>query len=60
MIGLDVTHKALFTAEHAERLAAPGAGRAVAEIADFFLVFHPASGTASTVRRSTTRWPSRT
>jgi inosine-uridine nucleoside N-ribohydrolase len=41
MIGLDVTHKALFTAEHAERLRSAGAvGRAVAELADFFLRFH--------------------
>jgi inosine-uridine nucleoside N-ribohydrolase len=41
MIGLDVTHKALFTAEHAERLRGTGsAGRAAAEMADFFLVFH--------------------
>jgi inosine-uridine nucleoside N-ribohydrolase len=41
MIGLDITHKALFTAEHAERLRGSGpAGRAVAEMADFFLIFH--------------------
>ncbi len=41
MIGLDITHKALFTDEHAERLRNTGpAGRAVAEMADFFLVFH--------------------
>lgn len=41
MIGLDITHKALFTAEHAERLRGTGpAGKAVAEMADFFLVFH--------------------
>jgi pyrimidine-specific ribonucleoside hydrolase len=41
MVGLDVTHKALFTAEHAERLRGAGAaGRAVAELADFFLRFH--------------------
>jgi inosine-uridine nucleoside N-ribohydrolase len=41
MIGLDITHKALFTSEHAERLRGAGpAGRAVAEMADFFLVFH--------------------
>ncbi|HZS23686.1 MAG TPA: nucleoside hydrolase [Gaiellaceae bacterium] len=41
MIGLDITHRALFTAEHAERLRSTGpAGRAVAEMADFFLVFH--------------------
>jgi pyrimidine-specific ribonucleoside hydrolase len=41
MIGLDVTHKALFTREHAERLRPAGAaGRAVAELADFFLRFH--------------------
>jgi pyrimidine-specific ribonucleoside hydrolase len=41
MVGLDVTHKALFTGEHAERLRGAGAaGRAVAELADFFLRFH--------------------
>jgi pyrimidine-specific ribonucleoside hydrolase len=41
MIGLDITHKALFTAEHAEQLRGTGpAGKAVAEMADFFLVFH--------------------
>jgi pyrimidine-specific ribonucleoside hydrolase len=41
MIGLDITHKALFTREHAERLRPAGAaGRAVAELADFFLRFH--------------------
>ena len=41
MIGLDVTHKALFDPAHAERLRGTGAaGRAVAELADFFLEFH--------------------
>jgi inosine-uridine nucleoside N-ribohydrolase len=41
MIGLDVTHKALFDGGHAERLRGAGAaGRAVAELADFFLEFH--------------------
>jgi len=41
MIGLDVTHRALFTPAHAERLRGTGAaGRAVAELADFFLEFH--------------------
>jgi inosine-uridine nucleoside N-ribohydrolase len=41
MIGLDVTHKALFDAGHAERLRGAGkAGKAVAELADFFLEFH--------------------
>jgi pyrimidine-specific ribonucleoside hydrolase len=41
MIGLDVTHKALFDAGHAERIRGTGAvGRAVAELADFFLEFH--------------------
>jgi inosine-uridine nucleoside N-ribohydrolase len=38
MIGLEVTHKALFMAEHAERLRNTGTvGRTVAELADFFL-----------------------
>ena len=60
MIGLDVTHKALFTRAHAERLRDAGrAGRFVAELSDFFLAFHERS-TASTARRSTTRWRSRT
>src|SRR6185437_9422016 len=41
MIGLDITHKALFDKSHAERLRETGAaGRAVAELADFFLEFH--------------------
>jgi pyrimidine-specific ribonucleoside hydrolase len=41
MIGLDVTHKALFDVGHAERLRGAGAvGKAVAELADFFLGFH--------------------
>jgi inosine-uridine nucleoside N-ribohydrolase len=41
MIGLDVTHMALFGPAHAERLRGAGrAGKAVAELADFFLEFH--------------------
>jgi inosine-uridine nucleoside N-ribohydrolase len=41
MVGLDVTHQALFTSAHAERLRGAGAaGRTVAELADFFLEFH--------------------
>jgi inosine-uridine nucleoside N-ribohydrolase len=41
MIGLDVTHKALFTRAHAERLRGVGrAGRFVAELSDFFQRFH--------------------
>jgi inosine-uridine nucleoside N-ribohydrolase len=41
MIGLDVTHKALFTRDHAERLRGAGrAGRFVAELSDFFQLFH--------------------
>jgi inosine-uridine nucleoside N-ribohydrolase len=41
MIGLDITHMALFDSTHAERLRAAGkAGKAVAELADFFLEFH--------------------
>ncbi len=41
MIGLDVTHKALMTAVHAERLRASGpAGRMVAELYDFFVGYH--------------------
>src|SRR6478735_6708568 len=41
MVGLDVTHKALFTRTHAERLREAGrAGRFVAELSDFFQAFH--------------------
>jgi inosine-uridine nucleoside N-ribohydrolase len=44
MVGLDVTHKALFTREHAERLRGTGrAGRFVAELSDFFQLFHERS-----------------
>ena len=44
MIGLDVTHKALFTRAHAERLRGAGrAGRFVAELSDFFQLFHERS-----------------
>jgi inosine-uridine nucleoside N-ribohydrolase len=41
MIGLDVTHKALLTPEHGERLRREGrTGSVVAELLDFFSVFH--------------------
>jgi inosine-uridine nucleoside N-ribohydrolase len=41
MIGLDVTHRALFTREHADRLRRAGrVGRVVAELSDFFQLFH--------------------
>ncbi|HWB56100.1 MAG TPA: nucleoside hydrolase [Gaiellaceae bacterium] len=41
MIGLDVTHKALMTDVHAERLRSSGPpGRMVAELYDFFKGFH--------------------
>jgi inosine-uridine nucleoside N-ribohydrolase len=44
MIGLDVTHKALFTRAHAEELREAGrAGRFVAELSDFFQQFHERS-----------------
>jgi inosine-uridine nucleoside N-ribohydrolase len=44
MVGLDVTHKALFTRAHAERLRESGrAGRFVAELSDFFQRFHERS-----------------
>ena len=41
MVGLDVTHRALVLPEHAERLRAGGSvGRIVAELLDFYGVFH--------------------
>jgi inosine-uridine nucleoside N-ribohydrolase len=41
MIGLDVTHKALLTPEHADRLRGSGRhGRLVAELFDFYHRFH--------------------
>jgi inosine-uridine nucleoside N-ribohydrolase len=41
MVGLDVTHKALFTRAHADRLRGTGrTGRVVAELSDFFQRFH--------------------
>ncbi|HET7555629.1 MAG TPA: nucleoside hydrolase [Gaiellaceae bacterium] len=41
MVGLDVTHRALFTGERAERLRATGhVGQVVAELLDFYGVFH--------------------
>jgi inosine-uridine nucleoside N-ribohydrolase len=44
MIGLDVTHKALFTRAHAEQFREAGrAGRFVAELSDFFQRFHERS-----------------
>jgi inosine-uridine nucleoside N-ribohydrolase len=44
MIGLDVTHRALFTRAHAEQLRGAGrAGRFVAELSDFFQRFHERS-----------------
>ena len=41
MIGLDVTHRALMTRAHADELRACGrVGRVVAELYDFFSIFH--------------------
>src|SRR4051812_26900117 len=41
MVGLDVTHRALVTPEHAERLRGAGRiGRVVAELLDFYGRFH--------------------
>jgi inosine-uridine nucleoside N-ribohydrolase len=41
MVGLDVTHRALVTPAHAERLRASGrAGRLAAELVDFYSQFH--------------------
>jgi inosine-uridine nucleoside N-ribohydrolase len=41
MVGLDVTHRALFTSARAERLRAAGrVGKVVAELLDFYGVFH--------------------
>ncbi len=44
MIGLDITHRALFTRMHAEQVRGAGrAGRFVAELSDFFQGFHERS-----------------
>lgn len=44
MVGLDVTHRALFTRAHGERLRDTGhAGRFVAELSYFFQTFHERS-----------------
>ncbi|MGH3008780.1 MAG: nucleoside hydrolase, partial [Gaiellaceae bacterium] len=44
MIGLNVTHRALFTRAHAEELRGAGrAGRFVGELSDFFQIFHERS-----------------
>jgi inosine-uridine nucleoside N-ribohydrolase len=41
MIGLDTTHRALMTRDHAEELRGRGrVGRVVAELYDFFSIFH--------------------
>jgi purine nucleosidase/pyrimidine-specific ribonucleoside hydrolase len=41
MVGLDVTHRALFTSARAERLRTAGrVGKVVAELLDFYGVFH--------------------
>jgi len=41
MVGLDVTHKALVTPEHTERMRGAGkVGKAVAELMDFYTRFH--------------------
>jgi pyrimidine-specific ribonucleoside hydrolase len=41
MVGLDVTHRALITDEHTERMRAAGkVGRMVAELMDFYARFH--------------------
>ncbi len=41
MVGLDVTHRALITDEHTERMRSAGrVGKAVAELMDFYARFH--------------------
>jgi inosine-uridine nucleoside N-ribohydrolase len=47
MVGLDVTHRALFTPERAERLRKGRVGAVVAELVEFYGVFH----------RETYGWP---
>jgi pyrimidine-specific ribonucleoside hydrolase len=43
MVGLDVTHRALITEEHTERMRSAGkVGRMVAELMDFYARFHKA------------------
>ena len=60
MIGLDVTHRAVTTPAIQERLRAAGAiGAFVADLVDFFAVYHRRR-TAGTARRSTTPSRSRT
>ena len=58
MVGLDVTHKALFTPAHEQRLEGR-VGAVVRALLEFYGAFHRRS-TAGTARRSTTRSPSRT
>ena len=61
MVGLDVTHKALFTRAHAERLRDAGRAGPLRRRAVGLLPGASTSArTASTARRSTTRWRSRT
>ena len=58
MVGLDVTHRALLTDAHAQRLRAAGrTGTLVADLHGFYAAC-TASATAGTARRSTTRWRS--
>jgi len=41
MVGLDVTHKAVITRDHSERMRGTGrVGKAVAELMDFYMRFH--------------------
>ena len=60
MIGLDITHKALFTRAHADRLRGTGrAGHGGRRAARTSSSASTSRATASTARRSTTRSPSR-
>jgi hypothetical protein len=60
MIGLDITHEALFTRAHADRLRDVDAPDASSRSSPTSSSSSIGSATGSTALRSTTRWRSRT
>ena len=61
MVGLDVTHRALVTRAHAERLRGDGpAGRLAAELLRLLQPPPPRAATAGMAPPCTTPWPSPT